>query len=211
MAQRKPSERRMFKEHEQDLNLTPMMNLIAILIPTMLVSVAFVTLSAIEVTLPSMVAETSEDPESLSLTVTITDRGFIIATAGAVLDAEPASMQGVGSRTIPIVQRKVSCQRYVGTWPPPRQKNASINNRCGKASAERLFWVYDLDALHERLVGIKTAFGQERKLVIAAEPDIEYEALIDVMDASRSYMGPSGLLQPLFDQVLLSPRLTTPG
>ena len=44
---KKPSERRNYSETEMELNLTPMMNLIAILIPVLLVSTVFVEIAVI--------------------------------------------------------------------------------------------------------------------------------------------------------------------
>ena len=83
---KKPSERRNYQETEMELNLTPMMNLIAILIPVLLVSTAFVEIAVINVSAPA-IGSAPENPEPdrppdkppLNLTITVTDKGYTVA------------------------------------------------------------------------------------------------------------------------------------
>lgn len=210
MAKRKPSERRNYKDEEQELNLVPMMNLISILIPALLISVAFVEVAVINVSAPAIGPSDSQDetPKDdkppLNLTVTITDKGYTIAASGAVLPGEG----GASGPTIPIKQQSVSCLKYLDTRPPPRKLNQDTPP-CANAEDSQTFNVYDVDALATKLVEIKDAVDEdERRIIIAAEPDVEYEAITDVMDASREIQNPGGEVRVLFDEVVLSPGLS---
>ena len=53
-----------------------------------------------------------------------------------------------------------------------------------KAEAERSGF-YDTVALTEKLVELKDEYTTERRVIFMRNPDIEYEALVDAMDATR--------------------------
>ncbi len=213
MAKRKPSERRNYKDEDMELNLVPMMNLISILIPALLISVAFVEIAVINVSAPAIgsTADQEEEPEDdkppLNLTVTVTDKGYTIAASGAVLGPDGQEAGEEAGPTIPIKQETVGCSKYLDTRPPPRKKNANMPP-CEEPEQSQQFWIYDTEKLTAKLIEIHEAFPDERRIIIAAEPDIEYEAITDVMDASREYKDPGGEIRPLFDEVVLSPGLT---
>lgn len=213
MAKRKPSERRNFKDEDMELNLVPMMNLVSILIPALLISVAFVEIAVINVSAPAIGSSPEqEEPEKkeeepLNLTVTITDKGYTIAASGAVLGPDGQEAGADAGPTIPLAQKTVSCAKYVDTVPPPRKKNRG-SGECTEGSQTKGFEVYDNEKLADKLIEIHEAFPDERRIIIAAEPDVEYEAITDVMDASREYKDPGGETRPLFDEVVLSPGLS---
>jgi len=196
-----------------ELNLTPMMNLIAILIPALLVSTVFVEIAVINVSAPAIGQAPQDQPEPekpetppLNLTITVTEKGYNVVGSAGSLAEEAAAGENKGP-TIPIIQKSVSCSRYVGTMPPPRSKNQG-SAKCAEGEAARTFWVYDREALQKKFVEIKDAFPDERRVVIAAEPDIEFEAITDVMDAGRDVKDPGGEIRTLFDEVILSPGLS---
>jgi biopolymer transport protein TolR len=60
---------------------------------------------------------------------------------------------------------------------------------------------YDYAALNEQMVKIKGAFPTETKVIVAADPDIPYDALIQTMDALRETKDASHRL--LFPDVTL--------
>ncbi|MDF1565589.1 MAG: biopolymer transporter ExbD [Deltaproteobacteria bacterium] len=87
------------KEDIPPLNITPIMNLIIILIPALLLSAAFVQIAVINVSAPQIgsgvAEEKPEDEEKkLNLTVAVTDKGFTVAGTGAVLGGEGAEEAG---------------------------------------------------------------------------------------------------------------------
>jgi biopolymer transport protein TolR len=211
----KPSDRHKVELDEPQLNLNSMMDLFAVLIPALLMMSAVVEVSVINVSAPAIGGSDSATPPPapdkppLNLTVTITDKGFIVAGSGGVLSGSgvtPVPNQPQQGPTIPVVQRNVICSRFRGTWPPPRSKNRD-QKRCEKPEENRSFWIYDLQALTKKILEIKDAFPEERRIVIVAEPDIEYEAVIDVMDATRDIKEPGGETRALFDEAVLSPGL----
>ncbi len=48
---------------------------------------------------------------------------------------------------------------------------------------------YDYEALNAKMLEIKQAFPNETKVIIAADADVQYEALIATMDACRETLG----------------------
>jgi len=102
----KPSEKVKHGFEETRLNIAPVMNLMVVLIPLLLSSAEFVRLSVIELNLPPAALGPEgeqlnnlpeEEQRKLDLTVTITDRGFFISSAMAVLGGEKE-----GEPTIPL-------------------------------------------------------------------------------------------------------------
>ena len=210
---KKPTQRRNFKEEPQDLNITPMMNLIALLIPTLLMSTAFVEIAVINVAAPAIgsAPESASQPDKpdkppLNLTLTITDKGYTVAGSGGVMGADAGAPEQSGP-TIPILQKTLSCAKYMDTVPPPRSKNKGGGN-CKDKSESRSFWVYDLEALTKKLIEIKDAFPDERRIIIAGEPETEFETITEAMDASREVKEAGGAKRTLFDEVVLSPGLS---
>jgi hypothetical protein len=75
----------------EDLDLVPIMNLVTILIPFLLMASSFVGLAVIDSTLPAIGPQpenTGEQDKKLNLSILITDQGFTIAGAEAVLGAD---------------------------------------------------------------------------------------------------------------------------
>ena len=216
MAARKPSERRNFDEANMDPDLGPMMGLITILIPCLLVSMVFVEIAVINVAAPAIGNSPQQEEEKkdkpdkppLNLTVTITDKGYILAGANGVLPGvnPPAEGEEASGPTIPLKEEKIACGRYVGTWPPPRSINRS-REKCTTNTDVRMYKIYDTEKLSALLIGIKDAFPEEKKVIIAAEPDVEFESITDVMDISRDVKTEGEERRELFPEVVLSPGL----
>lgn len=61
---------------------------------------------------------------------------------------------------------------------------------------------YDFAQLNAKMMEIKSAFPSETKVIIAADADVQYEALIQTMDACRETQGP-GERRLLFPDVTL--------
>lgn len=62
----------------------------------------------------------------------------------------------------------------------------------------------DFAALNARMVKLKAAFPQETKVIVAADPDIPYDSLIQTMDALRETAGSASERKLLFPDVTLS-------
>jgi biopolymer transport protein ExbD len=211
---KKPSERRNFSDEDMEMNLTPMMNLISILIPVLLVSTVFVEIAVINISAPAIGSSPTDedkpdkpDKPPLNLTITVTDQGFTLAGSGGVMGGAAGAAGKPSGPTIPIKTKSVSCLRYLGTVPPPRAKNQS-RGACTNPDESKTFEVYDLAALQKKLIDIKDGFPEEKRMIIAAEPDVEFEALVDVMDAGRSVKDSGGETRILFNEVILSPGMS---
>ncbi len=200
-----PTARRSFKEEEMELNLTPMMNLVALLIPVLLMSTAFVELVTLNIAMPSLGGGPSDTPPPasdkppLNLAVLISDSAYQIS-GSAPLDSKSGQME----QSIPILQKNTLCATFMETVPVPREKNKS-EGICKVATDTKLFWVYDHVALRKALINIKAEYPDERRIILSAGEEVDYEALVEVMDVSREYKDDTGEVRTLFDEVVLRP------
>lgn len=102
MARRPSARSERAQAKVSDLNLTPIMNLIIILIPALLLSAAFVQTAVINVSAPILGNAVEEDPpeprpeDALDLAVTITDQGFTVAGRGVSTTAADPTIPKAG-------------------------------------------------------------------------------------------------------------------
>lgn len=170
----RPSQRSLRPKEEADPNLTPVMNLMVVLIPLLLTSAQFIKLGMIEVNLPPAVSASAfqnmpkENEKKLDLTVTVTDAGFYLASSLAVA----RSGDGEG----PTI---------------PKLEDGS----------------YDFANLAENLYEIKKkatgVFSDSDRIIIVAEPEIDYQTVVSTMDAARMFKVNEAPF-PLFPTVSLS-------
>jgi biopolymer transport protein ExbD len=172
----KPSKR---AKHGYDLvhtNITPMMNLMVVLIPLLLTSAEFVRLGVIELNLPpaamgpesNMLSELpQENKKQLDLAVTITDKGFFVSSSLAVLSGKKK-----GEPTIPLLNNDYDFDLL-------SQKLFEIKKKAVKK------------------------FPDSNQIIIMAEPNVKYQTIISTMDATRSIKD-EGKLISLFPDVSLS-------
>lgn len=208
---RKASHRHSASDEEPNLNLNPMMDMFAVLIPALLMLSAVVEISVLNVNVPEIKepgASAQEKPageqEDLTLTLSINARGYDIAASGGVIQGTPTEDGGAHAPAIPLVQKKISCSRYRNYWPPPRAVNKQ-QPLCDDPYAYKTFTVYDNDALLKRLRELKTVYPNERRIIVLAAPSIEYEVVTDAMDLARGVRNADGTFSVLFDDVTVSP------
>jgi len=172
----RPSLRRKGEDLNMDLDIKPVMNLMVVLIPLLLAGVEYVKLSIVEIDLPPTSGTTGKGSENqppkeqqkmLNLTIAITNSGFTLTSASAVLAGE-----GGEGPTIPVDE----------------------NNQ------------FDFAKLKEKLTEIKKlildkGFKDKDSAIITAGAEIEYQVIIDVMDAIQTYEDEEGNIQPLFPQI----------
>jgi biopolymer transport protein ExbD len=171
----RPSKRARRGDEMAEANITPMMNLMVVLIPLLLTSAEFVRLGVIELNLPptalgpegEVLAELpQEEVKKLDLTVTITDRGFFISSSMAVLAGDQ-----VGEPSISLINGEYDYNAL----------SVKLLELKGKASE----------------------FPDSEHIIIMAEPEIDYQTIISTMDATRSYhVGDRAFV--LFPEVSLS-------
>jgi biopolymer transport protein ExbD len=170
-------------EKAEDLNLVPIMNLVTILIPFLLAASAFVTLAVIDSTLPAIGAPPSEPPPEdeeppLNLSIIITDAGFTVAGAEAVLgNAAPEDGEDPGP-TVPCTQ-----------------------DGCPDAET------YDVKELTKLMNQIKDKYPDDENVILVPESDTQYEVIIMTMDATRNdkeTKGADGKSRLLFPNVVIA-------
>lgn len=150
---------------DTDLNLTPAMNLILILIPLLLAAMETMKLGVINVATPQ-IGPSSEvtppdqapDEKPLKLTIALTDRGLHLYARDQVIENKDDPL----GPTIP----KKDGEEIVDGKPVP-----------GK--------VYDNEKLTQMLSDIKDENPTEENIIISAESHIKYRYIIQIMDASR--------------------------
>ncbi len=171
-----PSRRRKRESEMAHANITPMMNLMVVLIPLLLTSAEFVKLGIIELNLPPaavgpegrLLAELpQEEIKKLDLTVTITDRGFFISCSMAVLAGED-----IGEPSIPLINSVYDFQQLSLKLLEIKQKAENV-------------------------------FPDVNQIILMAEPNIDYQTVVSTMDAARS-VRTNGDLVELFPEVSLS-------
>lgn len=141
----------------EDLDLVPIMNLVTILIPFLLMASSFVSLAAIDSTLPAIGTppeQTDQDPEEpLNLSVAITDQGYTVMGSDATLK------------------------------PEGEEKGATIPcSKSGCPSPDS----YDTKELNRLLVQIKDNWEDEQNVILVPESQVPYEVLVVTMDATRA-------------------------
>ncbi len=150
------------KEEEEtgELNIVPYLDILMNLIIFMLLSMTgLATFGILNVNAPNYGAGAgaggSNDKPPLLLTVAISKKGFYVAATGGVLPGAPE-----GAANAPLGEGAPTIAR--------------------KADGE-----LDYAALTAKMKEVKTAYQEETKVIIAAEPDIQYDWLVQTMDAVR--------------------------
>jgi hypothetical protein len=117
--------------------------------------------------------------------VGITYKGLFIAGVGGVLTQTAESEESASKGpTIPLLLTDAVCRDAMAkNLPPP-------------------VTCYDYDRLTREAIKIKDLYPQETKIIIYAQPDVPYEVLVRVMDATRDHDG-----RALFYDVVLSPEI----
>lgn len=171
MAKRKPSER----SHGQgghddeplDLDVTPFLNIMFMLILSILAMTAWTQLAMLNVQAPQIGGNSGandgsgvtppENVSTLNLTVFILPDGFNIGASGATLDGNAESRPGQ-----PLITK------------------VEKTSASGKKSID-----YDYNRLQQKLIEIKRTFPDEETMIVSADGNIPYEVIVRVMDAAR--------------------------
>ena len=205
-----PSSRNREELGEVAINLNPMMDMFAVLIPALLMLSAVVEVAIVEVSAPSIGPSSEPPPKEekppLNLTLTITDSGYMLTASGGELAGIPKVDPSAPMPQIPIKEQPIVCSRFRGTWPPPRSRNAD-RPMCDDKNARDavMFWAYDTETLNQAILKVHRDYPDERRIIIAAESSIQYKSIIDALDATRLTRLQDGSFETMFDQVVLSP------
>ncbi len=214
-----------------EVDLIPFMNLLAILIPALLISTEYIKVATIAVSSPRIgpkaeaVEKTDEKPP-LNLTLAVSSLGIYIASANNVLPGSEEQTAQTGP-TIPKVNVKVYKGRnsqgrsveLMRIWTHNGKKytmgthlmeEEELNSRLEnyKNSSGPLQITEELDhnypLLNEKLQVIKKAFPDEKQVMLSSDPNILFTTIIRVMDTSRSFINDANEKEFLFPQVVLT-------
>ncbi len=178
----KPSERSKSQTKPVSLNITPYLDIVtSIMLFMMVTSTGLVQIGVINVNAPrysdpidadgASDDDEKKDEKKLNLTIGIMHQGLFVAGAGAVLGSgeenEEASEEQPAKPTIPLLTTDPACVEALAKKTPP------------PASC------YDYERLTAKMVEVKDGYPQNTKIFIFAQPDVPYEILIKVMDATR--------------------------
>jgi biopolymer transport protein ExbD len=165
---RTPSERRHREEGSDeplDLDVTPFLNIMFMLILSTMTLTAWTQLAMLNVQAPQIGGGSagsdsgSDAPASqLNLTVFILKDGFNIGATGATLDGATDNPPRPGQPLLPKV-------------------TVTQNGRSEVS--------YDFQGLQRKLIEIKKTFPAEQSMIISADGDVAYDDVVHVMDAAR--------------------------
>jgi biopolymer transport protein TolR len=175
-------------EEMGELNIVPFLDVVVNLIIFLLATTqAVLAIAQIDAQLPSLGRRTGrqnlDDPGStLNLSVTITRAGVIVSGSGGKL--APGCTQTQTGRVITVP----TGSGYVWTREVPNPEGGT-RRVPGPTSV----------ALTECAERIHSEFPGETKVIVSADPEIEFEHLVGTMDALRG-----SETEPLFPDVMLS-------
>lgn len=167
MAKRKPTERshgQAASDEPLDLDVTPFLNIMFMLILSILAMTAWTQLAMLNVQAPQIGGGGGEGsgtadnaPSKLNLTVFVLPGGFNIGASGTTLDGNSEARTGE-----PLVTK------------------IEKTTASGKKIID-----YDYTRLQQKLIEIKKTFPNEESMIVSADGNISYEVIVRVMDAAR--------------------------
>jgi biopolymer transport protein ExbD len=187
-------------EEVADTDVTPMLNLMVMLIPFLLTSSEFVKIGAIEMKLPESTkpsavqaeapAEEHQGPK-LNLGVVITSKGFGIFDY--FKEAKPDSSVGDKPADIPLVNGEYDFQALNDRLADIKKKALyEIVRRYTQDITESTTLV-ELSNAYQKLEPFTPPFFADHESIkIVAEEQVKYKTVVAVMDASRGYRTPEG-------------------
>jgi biopolymer transport protein ExbD len=121
-----------------------------------------------------------------------------VPTKGPVIASKPAANEGeLAAQQAKVVSVLVARQGFVVGGNDAADPRIPCKGACAPDT-------YDYAALTSAMVEAKRLHPTETRVVIAPEPDVSYDTLVRVMDATRSRKGAKGTEEPLFPDALLA-------
>ena len=182
MARRKRED---INEQPEEPDLAPFMNLVIILIPMLLLSVVFLEVAVINVTMPLGGSSTTDDAEDdddepLDLSITISSSGFYISAVGAqVPPIDGCPTQGP---TICLADESVDVD---AAFDDARQIIYAGDETAGEDRLEEGLRAYNWRALYNTLTTFKNEYPDETTVRLAADSDIPFALTVRTMDVAR--------------------------
>jgi len=222
----------------KEVDLIPFMNLMAILIPALMISTEYIKIATIGVSSPNTGPSTPSkevDPDEkppLNLNVVASSNGFYIASKNNVLPGQE-EQAATGGPTVAKVSVKVYKANEMGknkeilrVWSYQGKKyvygaqyieDSELSTKLAGYKAnygslqESEAIDYNYPQLQDKLVVIKEAFKDRKgndQVIISADPNIGFTTVIRIMDTARSRVNEADEKEWLFPQVVLSAGVT---
>ncbi len=203
----------------REVDLIPFMNLIAILIPVLLVSMEYIHIAKVLVSMPQAGAQGAKDKKEFTLMLMAGGEGFYITSGDK---KEPTKVTVPKTRVVVYKVPESSgnfMKEVLRVWRTGDDMYKSGVRHMSKESKTELVSDlkqrygalnemetidYDYPALQKKLIEIKKLYPTESKIIIGANSEVEYQTLVHMMDAARQYIDEKGTKKSLFPQVALS-------
>lgn len=170
----------------KELDLTPIMNMVVILIPLLLLSMVFLEVGVINITAPKLSVgpstpqEVPEEDKKLNLTVAVGAKGFEIGATGAILPQKAGCP--VPGPTICLIKQTVD---VAAKFQRSRELLSAGNIAEGEVLMKEALEAYNWVELYNSIARIKNEYKDETVIKISADPDVPYAAIVRVMDVTR--------------------------
>lgn len=199
-----------------EVNLIPVLNLIAILIPVMLMQQEYISIAGITVESPIPGLPLPSPEKKLDLTVSITAQGYYLHAGGEYLPN--AGGETPNGPTLPLLEAtawttrdpvtggenelftvmEYKGQTYIDGITPVRpealrQKLDALHERFGSALQSRTIQELNYPGLNALLAGVKQRYPDETTLTLNPQPGITFTRIVRTMDTARERIdaGPS--------------------
>ncbi|HEX5056300.1 MAG TPA: biopolymer transporter ExbD [Gammaproteobacteria bacterium] len=180
--------RKLRQKEPPDLDITAFMNLMVALVPFLLVTAVFSRVSILQLDLPAAVGESEAGDKKLTVEV-IVRKDRIEIGDGVQIVTRIGNIDPAMTRAVPAAA--------TGEQPAA----AAQQEQSGMAQQKG----YDLATLNKVLMEIKGNYPSKLDATVLMEPDLEYDILVQVMDAvsSAAVTDSAGKLQKyeLFPQI----------
>lgn len=171
-------------DHPEEPDLAPFMNLVIILIPMLLLSVVFIEVSVINVTMPlggsATTDEEEEEDEPLDLAITLSSDGFYVSAAGG--QVPPISECPTQGPTICLDDQSVD---VADAFEDAREMIHAGEETRGEDRLEQGLRAYNFRELYNMLVEFKEEYPDETTVRISADSDIPFALTVRTMDVAR--------------------------
>ena len=170
-------------DHPEEPDLAPFMNMVIILIPMLLLSVVFIEIAVINVTMPlggTATEDTEEEEESLDLSIALSTDGFYVTAVGE--QQEPIEGCPTQGPTICLEDPDVDVE---AAFEDARTELRTGSTTRGEELMEDGLRAYNYRELYNMLVQFKDDFPDETTFRLSADSDIPFALSVRTMDVAR--------------------------
>jgi hypothetical protein len=204
----KPSLKRKHVPGDEELDMTPIMNLVVVLIPLLLATAEFVKLGLLETRLPpsaagaasTMPEELAEPKEKLGLLVSVDEGGVSVSIFGATAGSENADghysffpRRADGTLDYPALSGELLRVRSEIVVPSILGRVQNEDPR-GKP-------IFNPDGSPQMVD--EYSYDDAETVIVSAPNELPFHELVTLLDHTREWRGPDGRREMLFPTPLL--------